>query len=68
MRLMLTKMVSFESQRNKGFSPNIQPSQQGIETRVILTSKKKYFSFIPLIPQKIGKFSSEIKMGPYSAP
>ena len=39
MRLMLTKMVSFESQRNKGFSPNIQPSQQGIETRVILTSK-----------------------------
>ena len=66
---MLTKMVSFESQRNKGFSPNIRPSQQGIETRVILTSKK-YFSFIPLIPQKkkIGKFSSEIKMGPYSAP
>ena len=47
MRLMLTKMVSFESQRNKGFSPNIQPSQQGIETRVILTSKKIFF-FYPL--------------------
>ena len=45
---MLTKMVSFESQRNKGFSPNIQPSQQGIETRVILTSKKKIFFFYPL--------------------
>ena len=68
MRIMLTKMVSFESQRNKGFSPNIRPSQQGIETRVILTSKKIFF-FYPLdTAKKIGKFSSEIKMGPYSAP